>query len=62
MKQYKVIKFTRTGLSRFEKKEIMMSEDMVRMSFPTWNGDVVHHVGRDIYHIEEMNEATNESR
>lgn len=62
MKQYKVIKYIRTGLSRFEKKEIMMSEDMVRMSFPTWNGDFVHHIGRDIYHIEEINKATNESR
>jgi len=56
MKQYKVTKWTRTGMSRFEKKETVMTEAMVYMSFPTWKGDHVHHVGRDIYNIEEIKE------
>jgi len=43
-------------MSRFEKKETFMTEKMVYMSFPTWKGDVVHYVGRDIYHIEAIKE------
>jgi len=44
-------------MSRFEKKETVMTEKMVYMSFPTWKDNVVvHHVGRDIYHIEEIKE------
>ena len=54
MKKYKVTKWKRTGMSRFEKKETVMTEKMVHMSFPTWKGDVVHHVGKDIYHIEAI--------
>jgi len=54
VKKYKVTKWKRTGMSRFEKKETTMSEQMVYMSFPSWKGDTVHHVGKDIYHIEEI--------
>jgi len=56
MKKYKVIKWKRTGMSRFESSESIMTEDMLRMNFPTWKGDTVHHVGRHIYHIEEIKE------
>ena len=56
MKKYKVTKWKRTGMSRFEKKETTMSEEMVYMSFPAWKGDSVHHIGKDIYHIEEIKE------
>ena len=56
MKKYKVTKWKRTGMSRFESSESIMAEDMLRMNFPTWKGDSVHHVGRNIYHIEEIKE------
>jgi len=56
MKQYRVVKWKRTGLSRFESSESIMTEDTVRMNFPTWQGDAVHRVGRYIYHINEIEE------
>jgi hypothetical protein len=56
MKNYKVVKWKRTGMSSFESSESIMTEDMLRMNFPTWKGDTVHHVGRHIYHIEEIKE------
>ncbi len=55
-KKYKVIRLTRTGVSRFEEKESVMTEEMLRMNFPTWKGDTVHRVGKFIYHINEIKE------
>ena len=56
MKKYRVVKWKRTGLSRFESSESIMKEDTVRMNFPTWQGGTVHRVGRYIYHINEIEE------
>ena len=55
-KKYKVIRLTRTGVSRFEEKESVMTEEMLRMNFPTWKGDTVHRVGKFIYQINEIKE------
>jgi len=55
-KKYKVIRLTRTGVSRFEEQESVMTEEMLRMNFPTWKGDVIHRVGKFIYQINEIKE------
>lgn len=53
---YEVIKWKRTGMSRFEKVVLTMTEETLRQSFPTWTGDFVHYVGKDIYHITKLEE------
>lgn len=51
---FEVTKWKRIGLSNFQKTVSIMSKQEVEMAFPTWKGDFVHHVGKDIYHIKEL--------
>ena len=54
-KKFEVIKWKRTGMSRFEKSvPFILTEDQVKMHFPAWKGEFVYHVGRHIFHINEI--------
>lgn len=51
MKNYIVEKKERIGIANFKITHSVMSEEQVKMSFPTWNGDKIHKVGRYLYRI-----------
>ena len=51
MKNYIVEKRERIGIANFRSSHSVMSEEQVKMSFPTWKGDKIHKVGRYIYQI-----------
>jgi len=51
MKKYIVSKKQRIGIANFKTTDSVMTEDQVKMAFPTWSGDKIHKVGRYIYQI-----------
>lgn len=51
MKKYIVEKSTRIGIANFKTVTSIMSEQQVKMSFPTWNGSYDHKVGKFFYKI-----------
>ena len=51
MKNYIVSKKQRIGIANFKITHSVMSEEQVKMSFPTWDGSKIHKSGRYIYEI-----------
>jgi hypothetical protein len=51
MKNYIVSKKKRIGIANFKITHSVMSEDQVKMTFPTWDGNKIHKSGRYIYEI-----------
>ena len=51
MKKYIVEKRVRTGIAKFKITNKVMTEDVLRMSFPSWQGATEHKVGKILYII-----------
>ena len=51
IKKYIVETRIRTGVAKFKTTNSVMSEDQVKMSFPSWKGEVEHRIGNVLYII-----------
>ena len=51
MKKYIVEKSTRIGVANFKSVTSIMTEEQVKMSFPTWSGSSFHKSGKFMYRI-----------
>ena len=51
MKNYIVEKKERIGVANFKTSLSVMTEEQVKMAFPTWRGDKIHKTGRLIFRI-----------
>lgn len=51
MKSYIVEKRIRIGVAKFKVTNQVMREDLLRMSFPSWQGEKEHRIGNVLYII-----------
>ena len=51
MKNYIVEKSERIGVANFKTVTRIMTEEQVKMSFPTWEGSMLHKSGKTMYKI-----------
>jgi hypothetical protein len=58
MKKYLVKSYKRMGIANFQSKESVMTEEEVRLNFPTWEGAEFHEVGGIRYQIIEIIDQT----
>ena len=51
MKSYIVEKRIRIGIAKFKVTNQVMNEDLLRMSFPSWQGEKEYRIGNTLYII-----------
>lgn len=51
MKSYIVEKRIRIGVAKFKVTNQVMREDLLRLSFPSWQGEREHRIGNTLYII-----------